>query len=485
MVFNSWKFVLFFLVVYTAYLLLRRNHRSQNLLLLVVSYYFYAAWDWRFAGLMLFTTVVDWCCGLGLAATTTQGRRRLWVLLSLCSNLTILGFFKYYNFFLGSLDALLAGTGMTVQNLHLNVILPVGISFYTFQAISYTVDVYRKEMPAERSLINFALFVSFFPQLVAGPIERAKVLLEQINRPRSLDEARFQSGCWLILWGLWKKIVLADNLAALVNPLFAQSATLTASEAYLAVLAFAFQIFCDFSAYSDIARGTARLMGFELMLNFNSPYLAVSPSDFWRRWHISLSTWLRDYVYIPLGGNRLGSLLTYRNLLLTMILGGLWHGAAWNYVWWGMYHGVLLCLWRLAGDRPGLEAAWSWPRRVVTTALFFQFTLFGWLLFRCNRTLPLPGGGTRDDSFAQVMEMLTAWQNGWGFDLAAVRLLATILVCALPLLLVELVEARRTGGIGDFAGWRRPALIVTGSLMLASWVLFGVVNSPTFIYFQF
>jgi D-alanyl-lipoteichoic acid acyltransferase DltB (MBOAT superfamily) len=485
MVFNSWKFVLFFLLVYTAYLLLRKQYRAQNAFLLVGSYYFYGVWDWRFACLLAATTLIDYVCGLGIEGSSNPRWRRCFLLVSLASNLTVLGFFKYYNFFLASLDDLLGGFGLSVAALHLHIILPVGLSFYTFQAITYTVGVYRGELPAERSLLSFALMVAFFPQLVAGPIERARVLLAQINRPRTLDEERFQTGCWLIFWGLWKKIVLADNLAAIANQLFARSDQLTAGEAYLAVLAFAFQIYCDFSAYSDIARGTARLMGFELMLNFNCPYFAVGPSDFWRRWHISLSTWLRDYVYVPLGGNRHGTLLTYRNLLLTMLLGGLWHGAAWNFVWWGLFHGILLCVWRLLGDKPGIEATWSLARRIVTALFFFQLTLFGWLLFRCNRTIPLPGGGSVDDSFAQIVEMLMSFRHGWALGPAEMVMLGKVLLCALPLLLIEGIEARRGRTTGEFIGWARPALVALGSLMLFTWVQFGITESPTFIYFQF
>jgi D-alanyl-lipoteichoic acid acyltransferase DltB (MBOAT superfamily) len=485
MVFNSWKFVLFFALVYFIYLLLRRHYRFQNVFLLGASYVFYGVWDWRFAALLALTTLIDYCCGLGMGRYTSPRLRRTFLLVSLTSNLTVLGFFKYYNFFLGSLDTLLGTCGLSVASLHLHIILPVGLSFYTFQAITYTVGVYRGELPPEKSFLDFALMVAFFPQLVAGPIERARVLLAQINRPRTLDEERFQTGCWLILWGLWKKIVLADNLAAVANQLFGRSDSLTAGEAYLAVLAFAFQIYCDFSAYSDIARGTARLMGFELMLNFNCPYFAVGPSDFWRRWHISLSTWLRDYLYVPLGGNRGGTLLTYRNLLLTMLIGGLWHGASWNFVWWGLYHGLLLCAWRLAGDRPGVEESWSLARRVVAAIVFFQFTLFGWLLFRCNRTIPLPGGGSVDDSFAQIMEMLTSFQNGWALHAPALSMLGTVLLCAVPLLLIEGIEARRGRTTGEFVGWARPALVTLGTVLLFTWVVFGITDSPTFIYFQF
>ncbi len=480
MMFNSWQFLCFFLLVYAAYLLLR--HRAQNLFLLVASYWFYAAWDSRFCLLMAATTVVDFCCGLGMGATQRKGLRKLLLWTSVGSNLTVLGFFKYYNFFLGSLDDLLAPVGVNVQQLHLHIILPVGVSFYTFQAISYTAEVYRGTLQPTRRLLDFALMVAFFPQLVAGPIERARVLLEQVQKPRTLVPAQFFSGLWLIGWGLWKKVVLADNLGGLVDPLFGRSDLLTAAEAYLAVLAFAFQIYCDFSAYSDIARGTARLLGFELMLNFNNPYLADSPSDFWKRWHISLSTWLRDYLYIPLGGNRGSTLLTYRNLMLTMVLGGLWHGAAWNFVWWGVYHGLLLCLWR-ASARP-TTAVPLW-RKVLAVGGMFQFTLFGWLLFRCNRTLTLADGRIRDDSFRQIVEMLTSFRHGAGLDPGALAVLGTILACAVPLLVLEALAARQGKVGGEFQAWPRPAQIALASTLLFTALFWAVPHAEAFIYFQF
>jgi len=484
MLFNSWQFVFFFLTVYTIYLLLPR-FRWQNWFLLAVSYVFYAAWDWRFCFLMMVTTVIDYFCGLAMEASTEKRTKRIFLIVSVCSNLGVLGFFKYYKFFLSSLDSLLAPTGLTVDRLHLHIVLPVGISFYTFQAITYTADVYWGKLKPTRNLLDFALVVALFPQLVAGPIERAKVLLKQITQPRTIDEVKFTSGCWLIFWGLWKKIVLADNLAALVDPLFARSGSLTAAEAYLAVLGFAFQIYCDFSAYSDIARGAARLLGFELMVNFNCPYFATSPSDFWRRWHISLSSWLRDYLYVPLGGNRGGERKTYRNLMLTMMLGGLWHGAAWNFVWWGVYHGLILCVWRYFGDGRRTEDEPSTLRWLGSILFMFQFTLFGWLLFRCNRVLPLPDGRTRDDSFNQIVEMLTSFRNGWGLTASAAQVLGTILACAVPLLTLEWLAQKRGQLIGEFRWVPRPALIALASGMVFSWLFWGVPYAETFIYFQF
>jgi alginate O-acetyltransferase complex protein AlgI len=352
---------------------------------------FYGWWDWRFLSLILTSTVSVFLIGrqmgrLGQVYPLDHpGRKRL-MWLSVGINLGILGFFKYLNFFTDSATSLANALGLTLDPLLLKVLLPVGISFYTFQILSYTIDIYRGSLEPEENPINFAVFVAFFPQLVAGPIERASHLLPQFAGPRKITLVQIDSAVWLIVWGFYKKLVIADNLAiGIVNPAFANLAGETYVEIFSAVLAFAFQIYCDFSAYSDIARGIARLMGFELMVNFRLPYFALNPSDFWNRWHISLSSWLRDYLYIPLGGNRKGRVNTYRNLMLTMVLGGLWHGAAWNFVLWGAYHGVILVIYRLIEPRRVHDTLWK-ERRYVRIAfrmgLMFMLTLVGWLLFR-------------------------------------------------------------------------------------------------------
>jgi D-alanyl-lipoteichoic acid acyltransferase DltB (MBOAT superfamily) len=505
MVFNSWDFVVFFLLVYLVYASLPR-WQWQNWFLLLASYYFYAAWDWRFAFLMLASTLVDFTVGVSLGNARQPRTRKALLIVSLCFSLGLLGVFKYCNFFIGSLTALLANLGISAQTLHLDIILPCGISFYTFQTMSYTIDVYRREVEPCRNLRDFALFVAFFPQLVAGPVARAGTLLPQVTGPRTLAPERFVTAAWLIGWGLWKKIFVADNLALLVDPLFASSATLTAAEAYLAVLAFAFQIYCDFSAYSDIARGTARVLGFELPRNFNLPYFAVNPSDFWKRWHISFSTWLRDYLYIPLGGNRAGPLRTQRNLFLTMVLGGLWHGAAWNFVWWGVYHGLLLIghrIWtslrsshepvptagRISNSsertdgleiRPtgsGLLGHW------LAVALMFQFTLFGWLLFRSTRKIVLDGV-PHDDSFAQIGEMLLSYRHGLGLDASTLLLLSRIAFFTWPLLIVQCLQYR-TRDHYCMLRWPLPVRVGLVSWLSLTWVLWGVEAGATFIYFQF
>src|SRR5262245_51261306 len=356
MVFNSLHFIWFFVVVYGAYRLL--PHRAQNWLLLAASYYFYAAWDWRFLGLLLGSTIVDYSCALALARTEVPVRRRLLLCLSLGFNLTMLGFFKYFNFFADNLHIVFGALGWNLDFVTLRVLLPVGISFYTFVTMSYVIDVYRREIPPTRDLVDFAVFVAFFPHLVAGPILRASRLLSQIDAPRVITRDQVRDGLWLITWGYFQKIFVADHLAGVVNGVFDPAAHPPGINVLLGTYAFAFQIYGDFAGYSNIARGTSKLMGIELVENFRFPYLVRTPQAFWRNWHISLSTWLRDYLYIPLGGNRGSAWQTNRNLLLTMVLGGLWHGAAWTFVLWGLYHGLLLVAFRagarwFASRRPG------------------------------------------------------------------------------------------------------------------------------------
>ena len=349
MQFNSYQFALFFSALLPAYWLLRNQRGAQNVLLLGAGYYFYGCWNPRFLALLILSTLVDYSCGLWIDRFESRRGRRWMLAISVVLNLGVLGYFKYYYFFAESLQALLLRGGASVSLWHVKkVVLPIGISFYTFQSMSYVIDVYRREIKPTRNLIQFAAFVSFFPHLVAGPIMRATSLLPQVCSRRRFDLKQFYEGAYLIFWGLVKKVVVADNLALLVNDLFGRWQSLDGGLSLLAVYAFAFQIYCDFSGYTDIARGVGKCLGFEIPLNFNLPYFATSPRDFWSRWHISLSNWLRDYLYIPLGGSRSSSLLTCRNLMLTMVLGGLWHGAAWTFVAWGFYQGVLLVLHRSA-----------------------------------------------------------------------------------------------------------------------------------------
>ncbi|MEZ5942849.1 MAG: MBOAT family protein [Planctomycetaceae bacterium] len=375
---------MFFVVVLILYQQMKR--RGQNVLLLVASYFFYGCWDWRFLGLIVLSTLIDYSVALGIAKAEADSRKRWLLFISMAANLGILAFFKYFGFFSHELGELLGAVGVPSMIPTLNIVLPVGISFYTFQTMSYTIDVYRGDCKATDNLLDFAVYVAFFPQLVAGPIERASKLLPQMLTDRKPTAVDFRDGLFLVISGMFRKVVIADNMAPLVNTIFAQDInTLSGWDVMLGTYAFAFQIYGDFSGYSAIARGISRWLGFDLMTNFHMPYFAVSPSDFWRRWHISLSQWLRDYLYIPLGGNRHGTLFTYRNLLLTMLLGGLWHGANWTFIVWGAIHGLLLCGYRLLGDeRPEKENRPTFIQRIPQMVLMFHFVCFAWLFFRAE-----------------------------------------------------------------------------------------------------
>jgi alginate O-acetyltransferase complex protein AlgI len=356
MLFNSFVFVLFLAIVLPVYYAL--SHRWQNRFLLVASYVFYGYWDWRFLGLLAISTVLDFALALLIAGTDSPRRKKRRVALSVVVNLGILGFFKYFDFFVDSAAVLLESAGLQANLPMLRVVLPVGISFYTFQSMAYTIDVYRGIQPPTRNLLDFALYVAYFPQLVAGPIERASRLLPQIQSPRRVGQAQWERGAQLILWGYVKKVAIADGLAPYADAVFRDPSSFSGLSLWLGVYCFAVQIYCDFSGYTDIARGVSQLLGIELMENFRQPYLSRNITEFWRRWHISLSTWLRDYLYVPLGGNRRGPAMQYRNLMITMLLGGLWHGAAWTFVVWGGLHGLFLAThkYMTRGRKIGQEA---------------------------------------------------------------------------------------------------------------------------------
>ena len=469
MLFNSGVFLKFFAAFLLLYWLVRNHLRARNILIVVASYLFYGWWDFRFLGLILFSSLLDYFVGLGIARQNDARRRKLWLTASVAANLGILGFFKYFDFFVTSFGSLLQKLGVPFQTSTLGIILPVGISFYTFQAMSYTIDVYRGNIPACRNVINFLAFVSFFPQLVAGPIERASHLLPQFERTLSITRPMLQEGGWLIIWGMFKKVVIADNLDALVRMAF-QNQGYSGPVVALGTIAFGFQIYCDFSGYSDIARGTARVLGFDIMVNFNLPYFASSIREFWQRWHISLSTWLRDYLYISLGGNRRGEIRTYVNLFLTMLLGGLWHGAAWNFVLWGAWHGAGLVIYRAWKSNVNSRNPGSWMGNCLSWLLTMAFVFYGWLLFRAQ-------------SFDQIVAMtrslthfaLPLWMGSYLINLAA--FLA-------PLLVMELWQFRSRNFLAPIAlpQWARAAL--QGVLLLAI-ILYWERTHLAFIYFQF
>ena len=343
MLFNSIEYLFFLPIVFILYwTVINHKVKYQNLLILSSSYVFYGWWDYRFLSLIFLTTIVDYIIGINISKQNSKNKRRLLLWCSLVFNLGVLACFKYFNFFVHSWVDLLSNFGYKINSLWtLNVILPVGISFYTFQTMSYTIDIYRKKLKPTNDFISFASFVSFFPQLVAGPIERATNLLPQITRIRVFNYKQAVQGLRLIIWGMFKKVVVADSLAPIVDKIFAGYHDFGAATLWLGVIYFAFQIYCDFSGYSDIAIGTSKLFGFELMSNFKFPYFSRNIGEFWRRWHISLSTWFRDYVYIPLGGSKEGKWKSIRNIFIIFIISGFWHGANWTFIFWGFFHSIL------------------------------------------------------------------------------------------------------------------------------------------------
>ncbi|HKO09080.1 MAG TPA: MBOAT family O-acyltransferase [Alphaproteobacteria bacterium] len=482
--FISPDFLIFFPVVYGIYLALAKRHRAQNLLLLGTSYFFYAWFDWRFCGLLLVSTLLDFYIALvmynvdrtavGRNAAATVDLRKISLLISLATQLGILATFKYYDFFVLSARTALHGVGLDLPLPLLQAVLPAGISFYTFQTLSYVIDVYDRKIAPTTSLVNFGAYVAYFPHLVAGPIQRAKQLLVKIEEPRHLTAETILSGFYLALYGYVVKVVLADNMAIIVDEHF-RNVRATGADIVLGTYAFAFQIYGDFLGYTSIARGISRMMGIEMTLNFRLPYFAIDPSDFWRRWHIALSTWLRDYLYIRLGGNRLGTARTYVNLMIAMALGGLWHGAGGNFVLWGVYHGLLLCLflpWRRGKPREeGLQHAASGFYLWLRVILYFQLTCFGWLIFRAH--------GIHDvyDKLGLVL-LHTRLAD---FDMASA---ARVCAYALPFMAFELYQYR-TDRLEPWAAWSAPARVGWVALIL---VIISVLKPPyqsPFIYFQF
>lgn len=470
MLFNSTVFLKFLAAFLLGYYLVRHRLRVRNLLIVVASYVFYGWWDWRFLSLIFISTVLDYAVALGLERAEGVRRRKGLLALSLCGNLGILGFFKYYDFFATSLASLFARAGVPFNPGTLGIILPVGISFYTFQTMSYTFDVYRRRMAATHSFVNFMAYVAFFPQLVAGPIERARHLLPQFGETRTVTLTMIERGAWLILWGMFKKVVLADNLAPLVDMVYAHDG-ITGAMIVLGTIAFAFQIYCDFSGYSDIARGLARVLGFDIMFNFNIPYAARNVREFWRRWHISLSTWLRDYLYISLGGNRHGRWRTYRNVMITMLLGGLWHGAAWHFVAWGAWHGVGLIIHRWWTERTGRAFDRGGVVRLLACwVLTMAFVLYSWLLFRA-------------ESMAAVQQLTATLFTG-GLPHWWKSYLVCLGAFTCPLVVMQVIQER--SGDPLIVLRARPWIkgLVQAVLLLAI-ILYWEAEASPFIYFQF
>ncbi|HSW46461.1 MAG TPA: MBOAT family O-acyltransferase [Phycisphaerae bacterium] len=441
-------------------------------MLLVASNIFYGWWDWRFLTLIWITILTDYFVSRAIHRTASPGRRKRLLCISLVVDLGILGLFKYYDFFIGSLDRLFQSLGLRLDIPLMQLILPVGVSFYTFQTLSYTIDVYRGRTKPAGRLLDLALYVCFFPQLVAGPIERSERLLTQVINPRTHRPGDFREGLYHVMIGLFKKVVIADNVAPMVDLIFSTSTNqLTGGECLIGVYAFALQIYGDFSGYSSIAQGVAKWFGFDLMYNFRMPYFSQTPSEFWRRWHISLSTWLRDYLYIPLGGNRGNTFSTYRNLMITMLLGGLWHGAAWTFVAWGVFHGLMLCAYRPFEKDRNAPPTRSRLLRLLKIAVMFHLVCFSWLLFRA-------------DSITQAWEMFRLIVTDLRITPLAVSILASVLFYAGPVLLLEtwlffaddMLKLTRVR-------WYWRGLVYTYFVMMIT--LFPPPVANAFIYFRF
>lgn len=471
MIFNSLAFAIFLPVVLGLYYAL--GFRWQNKMLLAASLFFYAWWDWRFLGLLALTIFIDYYASHKVYKATTHRDKKRWMLLSIISNLVVLGIFKYSDFFITSFASLLHSIGFTVHLPTLALVLPVGISFYTFMSMAYVIDVYRGELKPTTHFFDFALFVSYFPHLVAGPILRAPQLLPQLTKKRNISLGQIRDGVALIIIGYTRKLVIADLLAPYVNGAFKDIDAMGSGDLFVRMFFFAIQLYGDFAGYSDIARGVSKLFGIELNLNFDTPYLSQNITEFWRRWHISLSTWLRDYVYIPLGGNRKGKARTYINNFLTMLIGGLWHGANWTFVVWGALNGIYLAVHKLYLDVRGMKYIPSTRFTFVTPfKMMFMFFLaaFAFLIFRSpdfstawhyiSRMFSFTGGMTRFGSTLFVMPIVGLWL---ALDLAQYTSLGERFVSRSML-------------------WQR-ALVF--GVLFALVLIAGADNSQPFIYFQF
>ncbi|MFA6360618.1 MAG: MBOAT family O-acyltransferase [Dysgonamonadaceae bacterium] len=482
MLFNSFDFALFLPIVFILYwFVANKNIRMQNLLIVVASYVFYGWWDWRFLSLILFSTLVDYLVGVRLGTEDNQAKRKVLLWTSILVNLGFLGFFKYYNFFLDNFIASFSFFGREITANSLNIILPVGISFYTFQTLSYSIDVYKRKLRPTKDFIAFAAFVSFFPQLVAGPIERAKNLLPQFFRSRTFDYNKAIDGMRQILWGLFKKMVIADNAAEIANEIFNNSANYSGSTLLLGALFFTFQIYGDFSGYSDIAIGTARLFGFDLMRNFNYPYFSRDIAEFWRRWHISLSTWFRDYLYIPIGGSR-GSLpMKIRNVFVIFIVSGFWHGANWTFIVWGALNAIYFLPLLLAKKNRIYLGNVAQGRNLPTIRESFQMlttfglTVFAWIFFRA-------------ESIGHSMSIISKIFSSSLFSLPAFEgkrhALETLLLIML-FLIIEWngrEEQYATAQLG--LKWRKPVRYAMYYSIFIALFWFGG-KEQQFIYFQF
>lgn len=482
MLFNSIDFAIFLPIVFILYwFVTNKNLKLQNLLVVIASYVFYGWWDWRFLILIFFSTLVDYSVGMKLKTEASQKKRKVLLWISILVNLGFLCFFKYYNFFLDNFISAFSFFGQEIQANSLDIILPVGISFYTFQTLSYTIEVYKGKLEPSNDFIAFSAFVSFFPQLVAGPIERATDLLPQFYKKRTFDYSKAIDGMRQILWGLFKKIVIADNCAEFANQIFNNSADMNGSALALGALFFTFQIYGDFSGYSDIAIGTSRLFGFNLMQNFNFPYFSRDIAEFWRRWHISLSTWFRDYLYIPLGGSRVGTWIKIRNTFIIFIVSGFWHGANWTFIIWGALNAIyFLPLLLTNNNRNNLETVargklFPTLKELSCILLTFGLTVFAWIFFRA-------------ENIGHALSYISGVFSATIFEIpkfSGIRSALTTIILTSAFVLIEWFGREQQFAIQNLGlKWSLPLRYAMYYIIIVAIFWFGG-KEQQFIYFQF
>lgn len=478
MLFNSISFAIFLPIVFVLYWFATKgNLKRQNILLLVASYFFYACWDWRFLFLLIFSTLLDYYTGLKMSEATNRRMKKFWFWLSISVNVGFLGVFKYFNFFAGSFAEAISHLGLHIDPWTLNVILPVGISFYTFHGLSYVIDIYKDKIKAEKNFIDYSVFVSFFPLLVAGPIERATHLLPQIKKERTFDYAKAIDGLRQILWGLFKKIVIADQCAVYANMIFNQSGDHSGSTLLLGALFFTFQIYGDFSGYSDIAIGTAKLFGIDLLRNFAFPYFSRDIAEFWRRWHISLSTWFRDYLYIPLGGSKGGTWMKVRNTFIIFLVSGFWHGANWTFIVWGLLNALYIMpsiIFNTHRDNLDIVAQGRYfPnfKELFSMGITFGLAVFAWIFFRSS-------GLTQ--AFSIIAEIFSRSL----FSLPTIRP-TNLFVLLLIFMIIEWMGREQQYAIAKLAlRWPRPVRWALYYVLIIC-IFYFAGPEQQFIYFQF
>lgn len=477
MFFNSLDFLLFLPIVFILYwFVFNKNKTHQNTLLIVASYYFYSCWDWRFLFLLVFSTLLDFFSALMMEQSKTEKNRKFWLWLTIGINLGFLGIFKYYNFFAQSFSDLLVGFGFQSNPFLLQLILPVGISFYTFHGLSYVIDIYYKRITAERNFIDYSLFVSYFPLLVAGPIERATHLLPQVKIKRFFNFEKAKEGVYQIIWGLVKKVVIADSCATYANAVFDNYESMNSLSLLLGAIYFAFQIYGDFSGYSDIALGTSKLFGIDLLKNFNYPYFSRDIAEFWRRWHISLSSWFRDYLYIPLGGSQGGVMMKVRNTFIIFLVSGFWHGANWTFIVWGLLNAIyFLPLLLQNKNRSNMgEIEMGWNANSIKTILnilgTFVLTTIAWIFFRAKSI---------SEAIGYIQKMITDFHFNTQY-LNNERYNIELLLLILVFVGVEWFNRSKVEPLSGKASWVKVTLAIMALLAL------GVYSDyKEFIYFQF